>query len=115
MAAETAAPWALDPYANAVVDVLREDFPDLCHPDVASLVRKHVYLYVRAERTARTPQRLEVILDDPIRAKWRLVNRDGRLRVACWRVEVPDADQELADRVNAALNALGVGSDSEEG
>jgi hypothetical protein len=97
--AETAAPWALDPYTNAVVDTLAADFADLHDPIIADIVRKHAYY-------ARDRAHLELILDDPFAANWRLINRDGRLKVACWRVNPTSADRERIERVNSALDAL---------
>jgi hypothetical protein len=93
-------PWVLDPYASAVVDVLTGDFPDLRDPVIAAIVRKHVYRYTRARG------RLEVILDSPFLANWRLVNRDGRVQVACCRQSPAAADHERAERLNSALDAL---------
>ena len=93
-----------DPYANAVIDVLRSDFPDLNDPMIASIVRKHIYAH------AHTPGGgLEIIVDDPYFANWRLVplwHGQGRVRLACWRVPTPASDQERERRLNAALNAI---------
>lgn len=94
---------AADPYASAVLDVLAGDFPDLRDPHVAALVRKRVYL------NARVPGHLEVILDDPGRANWRLVGAAAdrrRVHLGCWKLNRTNADRERLDRLNAALDAL---------
>lgn len=100
MPADTAAPWTADPYANAVVDVLAGDFPDLADPMIAGIIRKHVYTYTRVK------DRLEVILDEPFVASWRLIGHTGRVQVACYRLHRTDADLARAERLNAALDAL---------
>jgi hypothetical protein len=92
-----------DPYANAVIKVLAADFPDLRDPDVASIVRKHVYA------NARTQNLIEVIVDDPGRANWRLVQAPHdrrRVRLGCFRINAGQASQEREERLNAALDAL---------
>jgi hypothetical protein len=89
-----------------VVDVLAGDFPDLCDPVVAGIIRKHVYIH------ARTQGVLEVILDDPFTANWRLLGQAGRVSVACWRLNLSDADQERQNRLNAALDALSTTEDA---
>jgi hypothetical protein len=98
---QTTAAWDRDPYACAVADALAGDFPDLRDPVVAGIVRKHVYAH------ARTGRGLEVILDSPVAANWRLVSpRDARIRVACWKQNPSDADRERIERLNSALDAL---------
>jgi hypothetical protein len=91
-------------YAAAVVKVLREHFPDLNDPVVAAFVTDLI------ERHVRDPQApFEVIVDDPISAKWRLHadNRDRR-RVLLYihRAHPSDADADLSRTVNDALRAL---------
>ncbi len=91
-------------YAAAVVRVLREHFPDFADPAVASVITEAI------ERQARDPQPgFEVIVDDPISAKWRLHadNRDRR-RVLLYihRARHSDADAGLSRTVNDALRAL---------
>jgi hypothetical protein len=100
MTTEAATPWELDPYTSKVVEALVGDFPDLQDPIVASIVRQHVYSYVRSKT------RLEVILDDLYFANWRLVGHDGHVRVACWRQNPIAAERERAERLNAALDSL---------
>jgi hypothetical protein len=91
-------------YATAVVRVLRDHFPDLADPIVATVVTDAV------ERHARNPEGpFEVIVDDPITAKWRLHadNRDRcrvLLYIHCQRPS--EADAELSRTVNDALRAL---------
>jgi hypothetical protein len=95
---------ANDPYANAVIDALSGDFPDLRDPVVADLVRKYIYAY------ARTGHPLEIIVDNPISARWRLVgdgNHSGRVRLACWRTNLGEDDIEQEQRLNEALRAIG--------
>ena len=94
-------------YAASVVQVLREHFPDLADPVVATFVTDLI------ERHARNPQDpFEVIVDDPISAKWRLHadNRD-RCRVLLYihRASPSDADAGLSRAVNDALRALETG------
>jgi hypothetical protein len=86
-----------DEDARAIVAVLAADFPGLGDPVTADIVLRAV------QRRAA-----EIILDDPISANWRLVSghRSGRLRLACYRLHVTEADHDLLYRVNAALDAL---------
>jgi hypothetical protein len=91
-------------YAASVVRVLREHFPDLADPTTAKVVTDLI------ERHVRDPQApFEVIVDDPISAKWRLHadNRD-RCRVLLYihRARPAEADAELSRTVNDALRAL---------
>lgn len=91
-------------YAASVVGVLREHFRDLADPMTAIVVTDLV------ERQARDPQPgFEVIVDDPISAKWRLKPdpRDRRrVRLACYRVRPGSIAEELERTVNDALRAL---------
>jgi hypothetical protein len=92
-----------DPYANAVVDTLSGVFPALRDPDVAAIVKKYVYA------NARTQCGLEVIVDDPRRANWRLIRAPHdrrRVHLACWKTARNDADAERWARLNIALDAL---------
>jgi len=91
------------PYANAVIDVLAEDFPGLRDPVTASIVREHVYANVRRQCL------IEVIVDDPGRANWRLVaapHDRRRVHLGCWKLHRTEADSERWARLNAALDAL---------
>jgi hypothetical protein len=109
--------WAAvrsDPYANAVLDALAEDFPGLSDPIVADVIRKAIYAH------ARNPGRLEVIVDDPFAARWRLRAAkpdERRVWLACWRTHMTEADWKRHERLNAALDAitvLGMDDDSTE-
>jgi len=95
-------PWDTDAYACAVVNLLAREFPDLGEEVAAGIVRKYVYASARAGDGA------EVILDNPFTANWRLVLRDRRIRVSCWRLNPSAADRERQKRLNAALDALEV-------
>jgi hypothetical protein len=100
MSAETAGPREADAYACAVVNTLAADFPDLRDPVVAGVVLEHVYLYIRSNRY------LEVILDAPPVARWRLIGHTGHVELSCHRLNPTEDDQERLTRLNAALHAL---------
>ena len=92
-----------DPYACAVVEVLARHFPDLRLDGFAGHVRKWIYIQ------QRTSGPLEVILDSPVRANWRLVpHGNGRrgLRVGCWRPQPTDTDLDRERVINEALTRL---------
>src|ERR1035438_8404159 len=92
-----------DPYANAVVDALAGDFPGLRDPITAEIVREHVSANVRRQCL------IEVIVDDPRRANWRLVRAPHdrrRVHLGCWKLNRTDADSERWARLNTALDAL---------
>jgi hypothetical protein len=92
-----------DRYASDVIAALLDDFPDLLDPAIAGMVRKAVLA------NARTQSGLEVILDDPRRANWKLVAAAGdrsRVHVGCWRLNLTDADRERKERLNAVLDAI---------
>ena len=92
-------------YADAVIGALAGDFPDLNDPVIAEIVHRHVCAHVQH------PGRLEVIVDDPFRARWRLTgNRDqpGRVRLGCWYQKPSSKDEERLARLNTALDALDV-------
>ena len=100
----TLTPEAVRQYANAVIDLLAGDFPDLRDPVTADIVRGHIYAH------AETPGRMEVIVDNPVNARWRLTgDRDnpGRVRLGCWHVDPSEAVREREQRLNAALRAIG--------
>lgn len=101
----TRTPEAARQYADAVIETLAGDFPDLRDPVIADIVRGHIY------RHASDPGGfLEVIVDDPISARWRLTgyrNEPGRVRLACWRQNLTEDDTEREQRLNAALRAIG--------
>lgn len=93
-----------DPYANAVVNILSADFPDLRDPVTAGIVRKHIWLAHTGTRS-----HLEVIVDDPRTANWRLVgafHARRRVHLGCWKVSPSESDLERVRRLNAALDAL---------
>jgi hypothetical protein len=102
-------PEAVRQYADDVVRLLAADFPDLQDPVVADIVRGHIY------RHASDPGGfLEVIVDDPISARWRLVaapgrSQQGRVRLACRRLNPREADLEREERLNAALQTIQTG------
>ena len=87
-------------YADAVIDTLAGDFPDLNDPIMADTVRTCMRAYMHTGH-------LEVIMDDPISAQWRLIGHRGRVQLACWRQTLTEDDQERLDRINEALQALG--------
>lgn len=91
-------------YAASVVKVLREHFPDLADPTTAEVVTDLV------ERQVRNPRAgFEVIVDDPISARWRLKPdpRDcNRVRLGCYRLHPREADAELERTVNKALREV---------
>ena len=94
-------------YAASVVRILRDRFPDLAHPVTAKVVTDLI------EKHARNPQDpFEIIVDDPIPAKWRLRadNRDrSRVLLYIHRSGHSEADAELCGTVNDALRALEAG------
>ena len=101
---------ANDPYANAVIDILSGDFPDLHDPIVADVIRKQVYA------NAHIGCGIQVIVDDPFTANWRLIPAQHdrrRVHLACWRRNHTEADSERRARLNQALDALSTGSESE--
>jgi hypothetical protein len=91
-------------YAASVVRVLREHFPDLADPATAEVVADLI------ERQVRDPKSsFEVIVDDPISAKWRLkgdVDNLRRVHLAIHRLHPREADAELKSTLNDALRAL---------
>jgi hypothetical protein len=94
-------------YAASVVEVLREHFPGLADPATAEVITDLIEHHVRYPLAP-----FEVIVDDPISAKWRLHadNRDRR-RVLLYihRARHSDAEAELSRTVNNALRALEAG------
>lgn len=99
----TRTPEAVRQYADAVIETLTGDFPDLRNPIIASIVRGHIYAH------AETGDRMEVIVDSPRVAMWRLVaNRDnhGRVRLGCWEGDPTTAMQERLGRLNEALRVI---------
>jgi|SRR5581483_9967186 len=90
-------------YAASVVEVLREFLPDF-DPEAADITAQAV------ERNARAPQdRFEFIVDNPLKANWRLRTRSvdrRRVRLACYRIRRRPADEDLERTVNEALRAL---------
>ena len=93
-------------YAESVVGVLREHFPDLTSPITAEIVRRAV------DRNASDPHAsFEVIVDNPSSANWRLkgLSKDPRrVHLACYRMTERDSDVQLMHTVNDALSALEV-------
>jgi hypothetical protein len=97
---------SVDSYAESVVGVLREHFPDLADPMVAAALTTAIKRQVRDPHDA-----FEFIVDDPVAANWRLKARsDDRRRVhlACYRIRTArrESDVLLTHTVNGALAAL---------
>lgn len=94
-------------YAESVVQVLREHFRDLTDPATALVVTDLIAWQARNPKDG-----FEVIVDNPVSAKWRLHadNRDRR-RVLLYihRARPSEADAELSRTVNDALRALETG------
>ena len=101
----TRTPEAARQYADDVIRVLAPEFPDLEDVVIASIVRRRIRTH------AETPGRLEVIVDNPVNANWKLVaDRDhpGRVRIGCWHIPpLSDSVRERQERINAALAAIG--------
>jgi hypothetical protein len=96
-------PYVCDRYAVAVWDTLSQEFPALRQDMLAGLVHKMVY------NNALTLCGIELIVDDPISANWRLTpaaHDRRRVRIGCWRVSPSPEDAERERRLNAALDAL---------
>lgn len=93
-----------DPYANAVLRALVGDFPQLRDFTVANVVRRNLYAHHHTNRG----RGLEIIVDNPISANWRLIAapKPGRVQLACWRTNLTGADQERLDRLNEALSQI---------
>ena len=49
---------------------------------------------------------MEVIIDHPVSARWRLISHEGAVRLGCWRLVITDADQEILDRINDKIGKL---------
>lgn len=94
-------------YASAVIGVLREHFRGLADPSTAKVVTDLI------EHHARYPLApFEVIVDDPISAKWRLHadNRDrSRVLLFIHHARPSESDAGLCRTVNDALRALEAG------
>lgn len=89
-------------YADAVIGILAADFPDLTKPHVAATVREAICDHQRARLG------MEVIIDTPVSANWRLTGdcATGRVRLGCWRQHASHADRERQERLNTALEAI---------
>lgn len=91
-------------YAASVVEVLVPEFPDLEDAGVAGIVERAVAAH------RRSPDRtLEVILDSPLAANWRLrAATDGTatVRLSSYAYVSSEASTRKALRVNAALAAI---------
>ncbi len=91
-------------YATSVVEVLCAHFPHFADPVTAEVVTEAI------ERQARDPHPgFEVIVDDPITAKWRLKpDNQAPRRVLLFIIHTrhSEADAELSRTVNDALRAL---------
>lgn len=92
-----------DSYADAVIGVLARDFPDLLtKPEVAAVVREqiHAHLVTRCG--------MEVIVDNPYLANWRLVGdrETGRVRLGCWKLNLNEYDRARFERLNGMLSMI---------
>jgi hypothetical protein len=90
-------------YGESVVKVLCEHTPFLRSPMDATIVAEIV------DRKVNEPKGvLEVIVDDPVSANWRLRARgdNKRVRLVCYRLNRRPADYEMERAVNDALDAL---------
>lgn len=92
-------------YAEAVVRILTEDFPGLRADETT-----RTFIGCAVERHALNPTDvLEVIVDSAYLANWRLKadrNDSRRVRLACFRLNPTDADNERERRINTALAAI---------
>lgn len=94
-----------DRYADTIVEALADDFPDLRNPAVAAMVRRHVSV------NAQTGRGVEVIIDNPSTARWRLIQAPDdpyRVHLGCWKVEMPVRDVECLNRLNTVLREITV-------
>lgn len=92
-------------YSLAVVKALAQEFPDLTDATTAEIVSEAVRRYHLDPNTG-----LEVIVDSPYSANWRLRpdrEHPGRVRLACYRFNRSQQDDERENRVNEALRAIG--------
>ena len=100
----TLTPEAASQYAHDVINALAADFTGLRNAVDAEVVREAV------EDHAREGRLIEVIVDSPYFANWRLVpdpEHPGRVRIGCWRQRpLNDRYQERLDRINEALQAI---------
>ncbi|WP_030895435.1 hypothetical protein [Streptomyces sp. NRRL F-5053] len=92
-------------YADRVMEVLIQWFPPLGDPDTAALVRKQIVGHM-----LNPDMHLEVIISDPITARWRLTghcrSRLPEVRLGCWAAHPSPEDTELERLVNTRLAAL---------
>lgn len=91
-------------YADAVVRVLAEDFTDLRDDTTREIVRDAVQRHLLDPTDI-----LEVIVDSPYSANWRLkADRKDirRVRLSCYRLDPSDADNEREHRINTALAVI---------
>lgn len=99
-------------YAIAVMNLLHAEFPDLLVGN-GFILDQHGYVSCRIMEHARRPDpTLEVTLDHPLVANWRLLaepRQPGRVRVGCFRVHLSPQEAEREGRVNAALAAIAEG------
>jgi hypothetical protein len=91
-------------YSAAVIHTLVSEFSNLTDPTTAVIVREAVARHANQPDTA-----FECIIDDPILANWRLRphrEQPSRVRVACYRLNPTQADNDREQRVNHALNLI---------
>lgn len=92
----------LERYAAAVLDILRPEFEFTAYD--AELIHDRVRHHALTHGAT-----LEVIVDSPTFAYWRLRthrNKPGRVRIACYRLPINEADREREDRINQQLEAV---------
>lgn len=95
---------AADAYADAVMDVLRGEFPGLADPIDSHVVRDSI---TRNYLSPTGP--FEVIIDSPSAANWRLKphpSRPGRVRLADYALTRIHAPHEREARVNTLLDQI---------
>lgn len=87
--------------AQQLVVALTEYFPDLRDASTADIVRDALHAF-----RLRSDAALEIILDSPYCANWRLradLARRGHTRIACYRHPMTPADQEREEHLNTTL------------
>lgn len=93
-------------YAESVIQILHKHFPDLAH----DLLSTQIIRQAVARQALSPSDSLEVIVDNPATANWRLKACRGHhrseVRLACYRISERESDMELLRTVNDALSAL---------
>ncbi len=92
----------LGAYALAVLDVLRDDFPDLRESHVAEVIGDAI------TQNQVFPSNAHECLLDTL-GNWRLGQHHdmpGRVRLSCCRFEESDADRAKVERINTLLDKI---------